>query len=61
MLSHCVLCDVRSGRFETNKRLCLSMSDFHPETWVRPREIGREGGGRGEGESERVRVRDDRR
>ena len=23
-----------SGRFETNKRLCLSMSDFHPETWV---------------------------
>jgi len=23
-----------NGRFETNKRLCLSMSDFHPETWV---------------------------
>jgi hypothetical protein len=22
-----------SGRFETNTRLCLSMSDFHPETW----------------------------
>ena len=22
-----------SGRFEVNKRLCLSMSDFHPETW----------------------------
>lgn len=22
-----------SGRFETNKRICLSMSDFHPETW----------------------------
>ncbi|KAF0715820.1 Aste57867_3189 [Aphanomyces stellatus] len=22
-----------SGRFETNKRLCLSMSDYHPETW----------------------------
>lgn len=22
-----------SGRFETNSRLCLSMSDFHPETW----------------------------
>ncbi|KAG9402653.1 Ubiquitin-conjugating enzyme E2 J2 [Aphanomyces cochlioides] len=22
-----------SGRFETNVRLCLSMSDFHPETW----------------------------
>lgn len=24
----------RSGRFNTNTRLCLSMSDFHPETWV---------------------------
>ena len=23
-----------SGRFETDRRLCLSMSDFHPETWV---------------------------
>eukprot|EP00933_Yihiella_yeosuensis_P047611 TRINITY_DN43486_c0_g1_i1.p1 TRINITY_DN43486_c0_g1~~TRINITY_DN43486_c0_g1_i1.p1 ORF type:complete len:196 (+),score=46.83 TRINITY_DN43486_c0_g1_i1:59-646(+) len=22
-----------SGRFQTNKRLCLSMSDYHPETW----------------------------
>eukprot|EP01097_Dermamoeba_algensis_P010393 TRINITY_DN765_c0_g1_i1.p1 TRINITY_DN765_c0_g1~~TRINITY_DN765_c0_g1_i1.p1 ORF type:complete len:178 (-),score=32.71 TRINITY_DN765_c0_g1_i1:60-530(-) len=22
-----------NGRFETNKRLCLSMSDFHPESW----------------------------
>merc|ERR1712157_286587 len=22
-----------SGRFQTNRRLCLSMSDFHPETW----------------------------
>jgi ubiquitin-conjugating enzyme E2 J2 len=22
-----------SGRFHTNMRLCLSMSDFHPETW----------------------------
>jgi ubiquitin-conjugating enzyme E2 J2 len=22
-----------SGRFETNARLCLSMSDFHPESW----------------------------
>jgi ubiquitin-conjugating enzyme E2 J2 len=22
-----------SGRFTTNRRLCLSMSDFHPETW----------------------------
>jgi len=23
----------KSGRFATNTRLCLSMSDFHPETW----------------------------
>jgi len=22
-----------SGRFETNTRLCLSMTDFHPESW----------------------------
>lgn len=22
-----------SGRFKPNTRLCLSMSDFHPETW----------------------------
>lgn len=22
-----------SGRFDTNTRLCLSMSDFHPESW----------------------------
>jgi len=22
-----------NGRFETNKRLCLSMSDYHPESW----------------------------
>jgi ubiquitin-conjugating enzyme E2 J1 len=22
-----------NGRFETNKRICLSMSDFHPESW----------------------------
>ncbi|KAF2068724.1 hypothetical protein CYY_009954 [Polysphondylium violaceum] len=22
-----------SGRFETGKRLCLSISDFHPENW----------------------------
>lgn len=22
-----------SGRFETNTKLCLSMSDFHPESW----------------------------
>ena len=24
-----------NGRFETGRRLCLSMSDFHPELWVR--------------------------
>jgi ubiquitin-conjugating enzyme E2 J2 len=23
-----------SGRFEVNMRLCLSMSDYHPETWL---------------------------
>ena len=23
-----------TGRFEQNTRLCLSMSDFHPETWT---------------------------
>jgi ubiquitin-conjugating enzyme E2 J2 len=23
----------RNGRFKQNTRLCLSMSDFHPETW----------------------------
>ena len=22
-----------NGRFEINKRICLSISDFHPETW----------------------------
>lgn len=22
-----------SGRFQPNTRLCLSMSDYHPETW----------------------------
>lgn len=22
-----------SGRFQAGRRLCLSMSDFHPETW----------------------------
>ncbi len=22
-----------SGRFETNKKICMSMSDFHPELW----------------------------
>lgn len=23
-----------SGRFDVNKRICLSISDFHPETWA---------------------------
>lgn len=23
-----------SGRFQTDTRLCLSISDFHPETWT---------------------------
>lgn len=22
-----------TGRFKTNTRLCLSISDFHPDTW----------------------------
>lgn len=22
-----------NGRFQTNTRLCLSISDFHPDTW----------------------------
>ncbi|EDQ90328.1 uncharacterized protein MONBRDRAFT_16333 [Monosiga brevicollis MX1] len=22
-----------NGRFETHKKICLSMSDYHPETW----------------------------
>ena len=22
-----------SGRFEVNKRICLSISDYHPESW----------------------------
>ena len=22
-----------NGRFECNKRICLSISDYHPETW----------------------------
>jgi ubiquitin-conjugating enzyme E2 J2 len=28
-----VLMITPNGRFKTNQRLCLSMSDFHPETW----------------------------
>jgi len=28
-----VLMHTPSGRFMPNRRLCLSMSDFHPETW----------------------------
>lgn len=30
--SHRLLCQP-NGRFETNKKICLSMSDYHPETW----------------------------
>ena len=29
-----VLMMTPSGRFKTNRRLCLSMSDFHPESYV---------------------------
>jgi len=29
-----------SGRFDINTRLCLSMSDFHPETWVPAWSVG---------------------
>jgi len=25
--------DTPSGRFEPGKKICLSMSDYHPETW----------------------------
>ncbi|RLN44527.1 hypothetical protein BBJ29_002947 [Phytophthora kernoviae] len=28
-----VMMTTPNGRFKTNQRLCLSMSDFHPETW----------------------------
>jgi len=28
-----ILMFTRNGRFKTNSRLCLSMSDFHPEQW----------------------------
>jgi ubiquitin-conjugating enzyme E2 J2 len=28
-----ILMTTPSGRFQTNTRLCLSISDFHPETW----------------------------
>jgi len=28
-----ILMCTKNGRFKTNSRLCLSMSDFHPETW----------------------------
>ena len=28
-----ILMFTKSGRFQVNTRLCLSMSDFHPETW----------------------------
>ena len=29
-----------NGRFNTNTRLCLSMSDFHPESWVPAWSVG---------------------
>ena len=29
-----------NGRFKTNTRLCLSMSDFHPESWVPSWSVG---------------------
>lgn len=29
-----------SGRFETDRRLCLSISDFHPESWVPTWSVG---------------------
>ncbi len=29
-----------SGRFHVNTRICLSMSDFHPETWVPSWNVG---------------------
>ncbi|KAN0050930.1 hypothetical protein ACTA71_004231 [Dictyostelium dimigraforme] len=28
-----ILMTTPSGRFETQKRLCLSISDYHPESW----------------------------
>eukprot|EP00531_Pseudo-nitzschia_arenysensis_P011087 CAMPEP_0116123574 /NCGR_PEP_ID=MMETSP0329-20121206/4820_1 /TAXON_ID=697910 /ORGANISM="Pseudo-nitzschia arenysensis, Strain B593" /LENGTH=223 /DNA_ID=CAMNT_0003617497 /DNA_START=316 /DNA_END=987 /DNA_ORIENTATION=- len=28
-----VIMITRNGRFQPNRRLCLSMSDFHPESW----------------------------
>lgn len=29
-----------SGRFKTNKRICLSISDYHPETWTPSWNVG---------------------
>lgn len=29
----CVYCTWNTGRFKTNTRICLSMSDFHAELW----------------------------
>ena len=29
-----------SGRFQPNQRICMSMSDFHPETWCPSWSIG---------------------
>lgn len=28
-----IMLHTKSGRFETGKRICTSMSDFHPESW----------------------------
>lgn len=28
-----IIMQTPNGRFETNRRLCLSISDFHPESW----------------------------
>eukprot|EP00056_Hartaetosiga_gracilis_P018284 m.10394 g.10394 ORF g.10394 m.10394 type:complete len:281 (+) comp6587_c0_seq1:44-886(+) len=28
-----IIINTKNGRFEVGKRICLSMSDYHPETW----------------------------
>lgn len=33
MLPPSIIMLTPSGRFEVNRKLCLSVSDFHPETW----------------------------
>ena len=32
-IDHCLIFRKCAGRFAVNTRLCLSMSDFHPESW----------------------------